>query len=75
MQIRAFIQYFDGDTEISIKSKRTENDKAKFITLVELTVNELISVSQYYNSILDMNIQYNQVFVVGGRVHITLLDV
>lgn len=73
MQIRQFIQYFEENTTIVVKGQKTNPDGTKrFIELISMKLKDLIEIFEYYNSILDKNINFSQVTVVDGKVVITI---
>lgn len=75
MQIRQFLAFFEPQTHVIVKRVlASENGQKEYIPLMEVTLRDLDKVSQYFNSILDVNIKSENIAISGGTLHIYIKD-
>lgn len=65
MQLRQFLRYFKEDTVIRIETTTGEGNNKQDVLLYSGSVSGILSTQQFFNSVLDANIEENTVQTTG----------
>lgn len=65
MQLRQFLRYFREDTTVRVETTVGEGNEKQDVSLFSGSIYNLMSTSQFFNSILDSNIKEESIAVLS----------
>lgn len=72
MQLRQFLRYFREDTTVRVETTVGEGNDKQDVLLFSGSIYNIMSTSQFFNSILDSNIKEESVVVLAKGLKINV---